>query len=215
MWDTAGQERFDSLTKLYYNGASAALICVDLTDSSSYSKAQFWVRLTSIHIRFKRQSHESSPKDQQLCRTASKGNKFGMNTQAKCLRTFICGDCQCSPFLQAKELKKHQPSCSCYVVITKSDLLDLSSRAIPSPSKESRCPSRESQRCEQSIHRQEDETVESKEGQTQTRCLDNPKDSPRQASDGSPTGPFERRFSSDTSDKSGNTGPRFVAQASA
>ena len=44
VWDTAGQERFDSLTKLYYNGASAALICIDLTDGSSYSKAQFWVR---------------------------------------------------------------------------------------------------------------------------------------------------------------------------
>ena len=43
VWDTAGQERFDSLTKLYYNGASAALVCIDLTDGSSFSKAQFWV----------------------------------------------------------------------------------------------------------------------------------------------------------------------------
>lgn len=32
IWDTAGQERFDSLTKMYFNGASAALIVYDVSD---------------------------------------------------------------------------------------------------------------------------------------------------------------------------------------
>ena len=47
LWDTAGAERFDSLSRLYYSGAQAALVCVDPTDSSSFSKTQFWVSATA------------------------------------------------------------------------------------------------------------------------------------------------------------------------
>ena len=43
VWDTAGAERFDSLSRLYYSGAEAALICVDLTSSISFAKSQHWV----------------------------------------------------------------------------------------------------------------------------------------------------------------------------
>ena len=42
IWDTAGQERFDSLTKMYFNGAAAAFIVYDLTDSLSFEKATKW-----------------------------------------------------------------------------------------------------------------------------------------------------------------------------
>ena len=42
IWDTAGQERFDSLTKMYFNGAAAAFIVYDITDSMSFEKAQKW-----------------------------------------------------------------------------------------------------------------------------------------------------------------------------
>ena len=43
IWDTAGQERFDSLTKMYFRGASAALICYDVTNELSFAKVKKWV----------------------------------------------------------------------------------------------------------------------------------------------------------------------------
>ena len=42
IWDTAGQEKFESLTKLYFSGASAAFIVYDVTDSMSFEKARKW-----------------------------------------------------------------------------------------------------------------------------------------------------------------------------
>ena len=44
LWDTAGQEKFDALTKMYFNGAEAALIVYDVTETLSFEKAQKWVR---------------------------------------------------------------------------------------------------------------------------------------------------------------------------
>ena len=44
IWDTAGQEKFDSLTKMYFKGAEAALIVYDVTNNLSFEKAQKWVR---------------------------------------------------------------------------------------------------------------------------------------------------------------------------
>lgn len=43
IWDTAGQERFEAISKLYYRGAKAALVCFDLTNRSSFEKVKFWV----------------------------------------------------------------------------------------------------------------------------------------------------------------------------
>ena len=44
LWDTAGQEKFDALTKMYFNGAEAALIVYDVTNTLSFEKAQKWVK---------------------------------------------------------------------------------------------------------------------------------------------------------------------------
>lgn len=44
LWDTAGAERFQSLTKLYYKNAQAALVCWDMNDMNSFSKCRFWIR---------------------------------------------------------------------------------------------------------------------------------------------------------------------------
>ncbi|KAJ3444902.1 ras-related protein rab-24 [Anaeramoeba flamelloides] len=44
IWDTAGQERFDSLTKMYYRGADAAILCYDITDEQSFEKLKFWTK---------------------------------------------------------------------------------------------------------------------------------------------------------------------------
>ena len=36
VWDTAGQQRYRSLSKVYYKGASAAIVVYDITDANSY-----------------------------------------------------------------------------------------------------------------------------------------------------------------------------------
>jgi len=43
IWDTAGQERYESMSRIYYRSAKAAVICYDLTDAKSFEKARFWV----------------------------------------------------------------------------------------------------------------------------------------------------------------------------
>lgn len=43
IWDTAGQERFRSISKLYYRGANAALLCYDITSSSSFIEMGRWL----------------------------------------------------------------------------------------------------------------------------------------------------------------------------
>jgi len=43
IWDTAGSERYESMSRIYYRGAKAAIVCFDLTDQSSFERAKFWV----------------------------------------------------------------------------------------------------------------------------------------------------------------------------
>ncbi|BDA42634.1 Ras-related protein Rab-24 [Coccomyxa sp. Obi] len=43
IWDTAGAERFESLSRMYYNGAKAAILCFDPCDRKSFDKLKFWV----------------------------------------------------------------------------------------------------------------------------------------------------------------------------
>ncbi|XP_016897471.1 ras-related protein Rab-24 isoform X2 [Cynoglossus semilaevis] len=44
IWDTAGSERYQAMSRIYYRGAKAAIVCYDPTDSSSFQRAQFWVK---------------------------------------------------------------------------------------------------------------------------------------------------------------------------
>ncbi|XP_074865532.1 ras-related protein Rab-24 [Carettochelys insculpta] len=44
IWDTAGSERYEAMSRIYYRGARAAIVCYDLTDSSSFQRAKFWVK---------------------------------------------------------------------------------------------------------------------------------------------------------------------------
>ena len=39
LWDTAGQEKFDSLTKMYFKDAKAAIIVYDISSEQSFEKA--------------------------------------------------------------------------------------------------------------------------------------------------------------------------------
>eukprot|EP01061_Rhynchopus_euleeides_P039668 TRINITY_DN68056_c0_g1_i1.p1 TRINITY_DN68056_c0_g1~~TRINITY_DN68056_c0_g1_i1.p1 ORF type:complete len:211 (+),score=52.22 TRINITY_DN68056_c0_g1_i1:119-751(+) len=43
IWDTAGQERYRGLAKMYYRGASAAIVVYDITSSGSFERAKEWV----------------------------------------------------------------------------------------------------------------------------------------------------------------------------
>lgn len=49
LWDTAGQERYKALSKVYYKGASAAIVVYDITDAKSYVEVESWMRLLSIY----------------------------------------------------------------------------------------------------------------------------------------------------------------------
>ena len=42
IWDTAGQESFRSISRSYFRGADAALICFDLTNLNSFTKIKYW-----------------------------------------------------------------------------------------------------------------------------------------------------------------------------
>ena len=42
IWDTAGSERYQSMSRIYYRGARAAILCFDLTDAESFDKARYW-----------------------------------------------------------------------------------------------------------------------------------------------------------------------------
>ena len=43
MQDTAGSERYHAMSRIYYRSAAGAIVCFDLTDESSFERAQFWI----------------------------------------------------------------------------------------------------------------------------------------------------------------------------
>ncbi|TKA72573.1 hypothetical protein B0A55_07214 [Friedmanniomyces simplex] len=43
IWDTAGQERFRSISRLYYRGAHAAILCYDVTSRKSFEDMGVWL----------------------------------------------------------------------------------------------------------------------------------------------------------------------------
>ncbi|KAI9748598.1 MAG: hypothetical protein M1835_001754 [Candelina submexicana] len=50
IWDTAGQERFRSISKLYYRGANAAVLCYDITDEQSFEEMGRWMCELKKHL---------------------------------------------------------------------------------------------------------------------------------------------------------------------
>ncbi|KAK5998393.1 Ras-like GTP-binding protein RYL2 [Cladobotryum mycophilum] len=44
IWDTAGQERFRSISRLYYRGANACILCYSITDAQSFIDMGVWLQ---------------------------------------------------------------------------------------------------------------------------------------------------------------------------
>ena len=42
--DTAGSERYEAMSRIYYRGAKAAIVCYDLSDRTSFERVRFWVK---------------------------------------------------------------------------------------------------------------------------------------------------------------------------
>ncbi|KAL3420142.1 Ras family protein [Phlyctema vagabunda] len=43
IWDTAGQERFRSISRLYYRGANACILCYSITELTSFEEMGIWL----------------------------------------------------------------------------------------------------------------------------------------------------------------------------
>jgi len=43
LWDTAGSERYEAMSRMYYRGARAAVICYAVNDAESWTRLKFWV----------------------------------------------------------------------------------------------------------------------------------------------------------------------------
>lgn len=50
IWDTAGAERFEALSRMYYNGAKAAVLAFDPCNAKSFEKLKFWVSITCYNV---------------------------------------------------------------------------------------------------------------------------------------------------------------------
>ncbi|XP_033633169.1 ras-related protein Rab-24-like [Asterias rubens] len=64
VWDTAGSERYEAMSRIYYRGAKAAIVCYDLTEAPSFDRAKFWV--------------EELKKNEENCKIYLSGNKFDL-----------------------------------------------------------------------------------------------------------------------------------------
>ncbi|MES1910021.1 MAG: hypothetical protein MHM6MM_002687 [Cercozoa sp. M6MM] len=49
LWDTAGQERFRAITRAYYSGAHAIVVCFDLNAYDSFEHVTRWVQEVRRH----------------------------------------------------------------------------------------------------------------------------------------------------------------------
>jgi len=43
IWDTAGSERYESMSRIYYRGAKAAVVCYSVNDPDAWDKLRFWI----------------------------------------------------------------------------------------------------------------------------------------------------------------------------
>ncbi|XP_022086683.1 ras-related protein Rab-24-like [Acanthaster planci] len=81
IWDTAGNERYTALSRLYYRGAQAAVLCYDLTNPTSFDRVKFWL--------------EEVKKSEEFCKIYLCGTKFDLveeNRKARRVDSDIVAD---------------------------------------------------------------------------------------------------------------------------
>ncbi|XP_047542874.1 ras-related protein Rab-24-like [Vanessa atalanta] len=44
IWDTAGSERYEAMTRMYYRGAHAAIICYEPSSQASWTRLRHWLQ---------------------------------------------------------------------------------------------------------------------------------------------------------------------------
>jgi len=49
IWDTGGQERFSYVRSFYFQGASGALVCYDITNRHSFERLGYWIEEIDKH----------------------------------------------------------------------------------------------------------------------------------------------------------------------
>lgn len=116
IWDTAGAERFQSISRMYYHGSGAAVICFYPGSQQSFAKAKFWVSSIMLFARllpdqpvwFKLQCYVIM---EAQCMVAGSNKLLSMTR-----RPLMC--------MQAQEVKHNEPNCKIYFAMTMCDLLD-------------------------------------------------------------------------------------------
>lgn len=104
--------------------------------------------------------------------------------------------------MQVKELKKYQPNCSCYIVLTKSDLLEPLPK--PEPLLEDQ-PKELLERCP-SAEEVSDSHDDLREQLSAVPCENNEVELPTKKPCDSPISPFDRQSSSENTDRGSHTG---------
>ena len=49
IWDTAGQERFHVITRAYYKGSHGIVLVFDITEKSTFTNIEYWMKNISQH----------------------------------------------------------------------------------------------------------------------------------------------------------------------
>uniref|UniRef100_A0A8C5N488 Uncharacterized protein n=1 Tax=Leptobrachium leishanense TaxID=445787 RepID=A0A8C5N488_9ANUR len=100
IWDTAGQERFQSVCRMYYRGATAALLVYDVTRKETFSRAQ--VLLHEVEKYFK----------QGEVIVFLIGNKKDLQSERKVSQEFPSTPlCSCSSYSVPLRLEPTDPDC--------------------------------------------------------------------------------------------------------
>lgn len=124
IWDTAGAERFEALSRMYYNGAKAAVLAFDPCNAKSFEKLKFWVRRRNFATGHSCQRVVCSPISADILRTI-----YGVVLKPHLPHDYDIGyrslqSNQCILLVQVAEVRETQPDCRLYIAITKCDQLD-------------------------------------------------------------------------------------------
>jgi GTPase SAR1 family protein len=106
VWDTAGAEQFEAISRMYYHGSKAAVVCFDGAQLATWVKLQFWVRPTP----------RPRARTWLVRLVAIPGDGARSPAVALATRWSVVVP-------QMEELRQNEPQCRVYVAMTKVDRL--------------------------------------------------------------------------------------------